>query len=283
MESANMTDTPPLPAEATNLPSTGAHEDSGVDSTDWLDPRNQPGSGDELLEWVSAHVPLWTRLAAELNIDAFGVWEFEQVVHEAEAVMKDMESGFASMYSPSCKAAEEKYENADIATLYGDAQAAIGQLAAALHGVLREKVRSFADMAFEDGEREEILALLGTQAPAAPLPSPARPRGFTIELMQPGVLGIGFRVEGDGASGLAGDEPVRYEVQRRIADGAFEHLLSCDSTAFRDTGLPVGTRRVVYRVTAHRGRRIGAPGYARVDFFPEANGASLVENPSLEG
>ncbi|UYV13036.1 MAG: hypothetical protein NCW75_01825 [Phycisphaera sp.] len=281
-----MTDTIPPSGEAPVLPEATApavsgSADSSTDSIDWLDPKNQPASGDDLLEWASAHVPLWTRLATELNIDAFGVWELEQVVHDAEAVMKDIESGFATMYSPSCKAAEEKYENADIATLYLDARAAIEQLNAALHGVLREKVRSFADMACEDGEREEILGILDVPVPAAPWPSPARPHGFAIELMQPGVLGIGFQTMDDDVLDGSDDEPIRYEVQRRIADGAFEHLLSCDSTGFRDTALPVGTRRVVYRVTAHRGRRIGTPGYARVDFFPEANGASLVENPSL--
>jgi hypothetical protein len=270
---------PPEP-DATATASEGVPVAETDEGPDWLDPSNLPSSGDEFLEWVGAHVPRWTRLASQLNFEAFGAWEFEQVVHEAEALMKDMESGFASMYSPTCKALEEEYQHADLAKLYRDGLAAIEQINAALHHALDERVRSMVDPWLEDWEREEIEGLLEAHAWGTPTPGPGRPSGFRIDAMPPGALGIGF--EGVGPENSDGSElGIVYQVQRRIASGPFEYLTSCDSPAFRDTSLPVGTRVVVYRVTAHRGRRMGEPAYARVEFFPQANGATLVENPNL--
>ncbi len=269
--------TPPEPeaTAAQGAPAGGADE-----GPDWLDPANLPASGDEFLEWVGAQVPLWTRLASQLNVEAFGAWELEQVVHEAEALMKDMESGLASMYSPACKALEEEYQHADLAKLYRDGLKAIAHINAALHHALDERVRSMVDPWLEDWEREEIEGLLAAHAWGTATPGPGKPSGFRIDVMQPGTIGIGFEgVDGEGREGP--EPPVVYEVQRRIGDGAFEHLVRCDSPAFRDTSLPVGTTRVVYRVTACRGRRMGEPAYARVDFFPEANASTLVEDPSL--
>lgn len=258
-------------------PAGGADAGAGPD---WLDPANLPSSGDEFLEWVGAHVPRWTRLVSSLNVDAFGAWELEQVVHEAEALMKDMESGFASMYSPASKALEEEYQNADLAKLYRDGLGAIAQINAALRHALDERIRSFMDPWLEDWEREEIEGLLEAHAWGSVTPDPGQPRGFRIDLLQPGALGIGF--EGVPSSPEAGGEAkTMYQVQRRIANGAFEHLMGCESPGFRDTSLPVGTRAVVYRVTAHRGRRMGEPAYVRVELFPDANGASISESVSL--
>ncbi|MFI4882644.1 MAG: hypothetical protein ACIAQU_08680 [Phycisphaerales bacterium JB064] len=254
---------------------------------DWLSPQNLPTDANELQEWLSARWAPWMRLLHELGVEPFTAWEFEQIVKEAEPTLKDIENGFASMYSPSCKAAEEKYEGADVAMLFRDAQQAIGELTAALHSVLHAKVAYWKRFAIEDWEREEIDALVeANPLPAGPSAAPERPRRFVLSLLQPGALAVNFKVTDEPAEGqpdLSDPEPgVRYEVQRRIGEhGHFEHLATTESLGFRDTSLPVGTRHVVYRVTPVREQRMGAPGYVQIDLFPESNAASIQENPRL--
>lgn len=250
----------------------------------WLDSNRWPTDADELQEWLGSRWAVWLRVLHDLGLEAFTVWEFAQLVNEAEATMKDMESGFASMYSPACKAAEDKFASAELSTLYQEADRMIDELTTALRSVLHARARAHAQWPMEDWERDDLEAWIETTPTPSDEPAPQKPRRFSLGLLQPGVLALQFKVTDEPAEGqpdLCDPEPgVVYQVQRRIGEhGVFEHLAMTEHLSFRDNTVPVGTQQIVYRITPVRGQRMGPPGHVRIDLFP--NGASMQEDPRL--
>lgn len=285
MDSSRTDPTPAKsPGEDANTLPKG--EDSSVPADDleqsWMDPNRWPADADELQEWLGARSMAWLALLRQLGLEAFTVWEFAHLASEAESTMKDIESGLASMYSPSCKAAEEKFASAELSTLYQEADRMIDELTTALRSVLYARARDHAEWPMEDWEREDLQAWIESGPAPSPEPAPRKPQRFNLSLLQPGALALQFKITeepAEGAPDLSDPEPgVVYQVQRRVGEqGDFEHLTTTEHLGFRDNAIPVGTQRIVYRVTPVRGQRLGPPAHVRVDVFP--NGASMQEEP----
>lgn len=117
-----------------------------------------------------------------------------------------------------------------------------------------------------------------------PVPTPRR---FGVQMWQNGQLQIGFvcfpeRDEQDQeAAKRSGKLPIHYVVHRRIGKGRWEYLCDMGMPFIRDSSLPPKTKRVLYRVTAHRFGRFGLPGFVAVSFSEDGTTTLCEENPSL--
>ncbi|MFI4894240.1 MAG: hypothetical protein ACIAS6_01000 [Phycisphaerales bacterium JB060] len=117
-----------------------------------------------------------------------------------------------------------------------------------------------------------------------PVPTPRR---FGVQMWQNNQLQVGFvcfpeRDEHDQeAAKRSGKLPIHYVVHRRIGEGRWELLCDMGMPFIRDASLPPNTKRVLYRVTAHRFGRFGLPGYVAVGFSEDGTTTVCEENPTL--
>lgn len=117
-----------------------------------------------------------------------------------------------------------------------------------------------------------------------PVPTPRR---FGVQMWQNGQLQVGFvcfpeRDEREPAPAKrSGNLPIHYVVHRRIGKGRWEYLCDMGMPFIRDSSLPPKTKRVLYRVTAHRFGRFGLPGYVAVGLSEDGSFTTIEENPSL--
>lgn len=225
-----------------------------------------------IMDWLVGRVDDLEDALERMEEDPEGLYDMAEFMVELEAMIAEHDGGVADR-EPLPEGAME----ADPATQDPEMQYRV-----MMRGMreLESQLEELLGCPLKEWERPEPVV----EDDGQPVPTPRR---FGVQMWQNGQLQVGFvcfpeREEQDQEAAQRSSKlPIHYVVHRRIGNGRWEYLCDMGMPFIRDASLPPNTRRVLYRVTAHRFGRFGLPGYVAVSMSEDGTMTVCEENPSL--
>jgi hypothetical protein len=225
-----------------------------------------------IMDWLVEQMDDFEEAMRGMEEDPEKLYDLAEILCELEAMIAELDGG-----SDGPEPVVEALMEADPTTLDPHTQ----------YRVMMQGMRELGSQLTEvlgcplsEWERPEPVV----EDDGEPVPTPRR---FGVQMWQNGQLQVGFvcfpeRNEQDQEAALRSSKlPIHYVVHRRIGKGRWEFLCDMGMPFIRDSSLPPKTKRVLYRVTAHRFGRFGLPGYVAVGLSEDGSYTTIEENPTL--
>jgi hypothetical protein len=213
-------------------------------------------------EFCQSHGPVWQTNAASIGVSP-----------SAAAALVAATTAARNAYNAQ-QAAKEDYRTK---TLAADAQETL------LRSLVGDAITSIRAYAKNQKDPLSVYNLAQIPPPAVPGPQPApgSPQNFNVSLETTGAITLKWKMNPT----ERGSGTLLYTVERRIVTNTggtgFTQVGAVTKRTFTDSGIPVGSSVVEYRVTATRADRSSEPAYYTVQ-FGTAGGVRAVVS-SFEG
>ncbi len=205
------------------------------------------------LEFYEAHLEPWGEHAANIGITQTQLTGLTTLTNAARAAYNAAEAA-----RNASKAATQDFY---------DAVRAMHSAPDAGQDMIND-IKNYAES--KDDPKVYVLAQIPPPAAPGAVPPPGTPFDFNVTLLQSGALELKWKCNNPpGASGTV------YEIQRRLAEGAWTTLSPTGTRAFIDSTIPAGGSPVMYQITGFRSTLRGMPATFTVMFGVGGNGATL--------
>ncbi|MEQ9096548.1 MAG: hypothetical protein RIE32_09820 [Phycisphaerales bacterium] len=213
-----------------------------------------PTQPEQSIDWVQAHITPWTDNAVLLKLDP-------AVIGELSALASAAANARTAKIN-----AKTAYRNAVAA--FDEAVASMRSLASGQVTIIRATARNA-----ENPEAIYTAAVVPAPADRTATPAPGTPTMFKHSLSIGGELTVRFACPNPARVG-----PVTYRVERRIGgtNNPFVPFLTLKDRELTDTGIPLGTPEVAYRITPQTSTKDGGLAQFAIQ-FGAGNQATLVE------
>lgn len=225
-----------------------------------------------VMDWLVSRVDDFEEALEHLEEDPEALYDAAEIIRDLEDLVRTTDSGLDESQPLPEGAKQADPTTQDPATLY--------RLTIEGFRAMRPHLETLLECPLDQWERPEPVV----QDDGRPVPTPRR---FGVQAWQNNQLQVGFVCFHEEDSGdqqalhRSGKLPIHYVVHRRLGKGRWEFLCDMGMPFIRDAGLPPGTKRVLYRVAAHRFGRFGYPGFVAVNFSPDGQIVACEENPPL--
>ncbi|MEQ8844001.1 MAG: hypothetical protein RIB58_04025 [Phycisphaerales bacterium] len=225
-----------------------------------------------VMDWLVTRVDDLEEAMENMAEDCEALYDAAEILRELESMVEATDSGLDESQPLPEGAHHADPQTQDPATLY--------RVTIAGMRAMREPLETLLGCPLDEWTRPEPVV----EDDGRPVPTPRR---FGVQAWQNNHLQVGFVCFHEEDSGdqealrRSSNLPISYVVHRRIGSGRWEFLCEMGMPFIRDASLPPGTKRVLYRVAAHRFGRFGYPGYVAVSLSPEGGCASCEESPRL--
>ncbi len=210
-----------------------------------------PKTAAKKISFIKSHIEAWTEHAEELGL--------------TEDELAQINSRLAAAQE-AFKAQRMAQQAARSATLrFHETTAALAKVAAAAVLKIRATARG------TDDDLIYAMASLPVPKKGSPIGAPGKPVAFNVELRELGQLVLKWTCKNPRNS-----EGTMYEIRRSIDGGEFTFLDVVGKKRFTDSTLPAGAKTAMYRVTAFRSTRRGAPGEHEVRLGVSRQHAELI-------
>ncbi|MEQ8316693.1 MAG: hypothetical protein RIE77_12540 [Phycisphaerales bacterium] len=213
-----------------------------------------PSRPEEAINWVQAHITPWTDNAVLLNLDPATIGELSALASAA-----------ANARTAKINA-KTAYRNA-VAT-FDDAVASMRSLASGQVSIIRSTAKNA-----EDPEAIYTAAVVPPPADRTATPAPGTPTMFKHSLSIGGDLTVRFACPNPARVGA-----VTYRVDRRVGGTGqpFVPFVTLKDRVLVDSGIPLGTTEVAYRITPQTSTKDGGLAQFAIQ-FGAGNQSTLVE------
>jgi hypothetical protein len=240
----------------------------------WLAPDSLPEATPgyvDVMDWLVSRVDDFEEAMENMQEDLEALYDAAEILLELQSKVESTDSGLDESQPLPEGADKADPSTQDPATLY--------RLTVAGFEAMREPMEVLLGCPLEEWTRPEPVV----EDDGRPVPTPRR---FGVQAWQNNHLQVGFvcfheEDAGNQEAALRSSKlPIHYVVHRKIGRGRWEFLGDMGMPFIRDSSLPPGTERVLYRVAAHRFGRFGYPGYVAVGLASEGM-TVCEENPRL--
>ncbi|MFI4917710.1 MAG: hypothetical protein ACIAS6_14550 [Phycisphaerales bacterium JB060] len=213
-----------------------------------------PTQPEQSIDWVQAHIGPWTTNAETLKLDPLVIGELSALASAAA----DARTAKIN--------AKNAYRNS--VTTFDAAVKSMRTLAGGQVSIIRSTAKNA-----ENPEAIYTAAVVPAPADRTAAPAPGTPTGFKHTLSIGGELTVRFACPNPPRVG-----PVTYRVDRRVGGTGqpFIPFVTLKERELTDTGIPLGTPEVAYRITPQTSTKDGGLAQFAIQ-FGAGNQATLVE------